>query len=275
MKYNALVLLGYSGVGKDTMANMLCKTSGCVNSKFGELPKRLACNLLTLPYSRDLVESKANRESAVAGFYGLSLMDVLTVLYKGSQDSEPMLKAIRQFTFDKIGADVPIFTDVRRQTELDAINERYQPLVIRLVRSDVGLGVNDSQLDELEADVIFYLSPGDIHKSYKRLCELLLAQGFKTLALIKPTLYLYTDYRSLELCPLPTYEPLHKLYTMCMALSADTLACQAAFAAFVRECDPSKHVLSPLTTDSKMYYVKRQHEQLLPLLQEIADILCN
>lgn len=147
MKHDAIVLLGYSGVGKDTaFAELNNRRRGkYTNVKFGLLAKTLVANILGIQVQQ--LEDRQLRESKV--IYGLSPNEILTVLFRGCTPA--LTEAHLSYAFDNLDDDkLPVFTDVRRWNEAEAINERYSnPLYFLLWCNQVECGDNDYLIQEI------------------------------------------------------------------------------------------------------------------------------
>ena len=145
MSYNALVLLGYSGVGKDTIANLLITDDKRkVNVKFSALTKRLIER--AFDYPTGALEDKQQRVEPLElnrELYELNAMDLLTALFTSGNSRVEQAGLTYALRSIKPG-QFPVFTDVRRRQEAYAIAYNFNPLVLYLVRDDIFPSVNDS-----------------------------------------------------------------------------------------------------------------------------------
>lgn len=148
---NALVLLGYSKSGKDTIANLLSqKYVGVVNAKFSLLTKEILSRLFKVPVS--MMEDRQWRSTALLEHNGqrinLTPMDLLTALFHGAPKCN-LGKANVAYTLQQVQGLFPVFTDVRRLYEWNAILEHYRPLVILLENKQTEEGENDGEIKQV------------------------------------------------------------------------------------------------------------------------------
>lgn len=152
-KKTALVLMGASGVGKDTYYNMINERySNVCNAKFTLLGKTLLSNALNAPLS--LMDDKDWRNTPLKSME-LTPLDLLLALYQGSLHYPPFSKGNIKYTLDSIPPDVfPVFTDVRRMPEAEAICDAYPAAVfIHLRRPDIENSFADHDIERI-ADVV-------------------------------------------------------------------------------------------------------------------------
>lgn len=131
---NPILLLGRHGAGKDTIATLLQNQfKGVENVKFGELNKRIAASACDIPweYTNDRT---FRRNYDVGSNFGIksdfTLIDLLNVLYNGSLGSNSsarkLVKTGIEFTINNCkNCQRPVFTDVRRMQELNAVLNEY------------------------------------------------------------------------------------------------------------------------------------------------------
>jgi len=146
---DSLVLLGYSGAGKDTLASLLEREfPGCSIVKFAALIKKLVAKLWGVDPS--LLEDKQWRLATHFILDGhpikLTPMDLLSALYHGAPHSNLALANIEVALASIPAGSFPVFTDIRRQLELDAVFRFFQPRIVWLSRPNVGPGPNDHEL---------------------------------------------------------------------------------------------------------------------------------
>lgn len=165
MIYDAIVLLGYSGVGKDTtFAALDARHPGTyTNAKFGALAKQLTAIIYDCPPKA--LENKDFRTQTRR--FGLTPLDVLTVLYKGC--TPELTEAHVNYCLVNIEPElIPVFTDVRRMQEAKAVESHYsRPLFVYLWSSNVSEGINDG---EVEAIAMMY-STHRINRSGKTVTD--------------------------------------------------------------------------------------------------------
>lgn len=147
--YNALVLLGQSGVGKDAIANALCRDNdGLVNTKFAVIAKHLLADCLCL--SDADMENKKAREAYTFNVRGyrteLTLLGLLDVMFQGCEGTA-LERDKFNYALHRIGDKTPVFTDVRSLAEVDFIQKHYNALVIRIYADHIPTGISDQQLD--------------------------------------------------------------------------------------------------------------------------------
>ena len=154
----ALVLLGYSGVGKDTLAGLLqYHQPRTTVHKFSAFTKALVSSALDVPKS--YLEDKVWRTTHNVGSpYELSSLltplDLLVLLFQATELNTPEGTALKlanlEFTLSEaLQAPAPVFTDVRRLIELNAVQEHFSPTVVFLEREGVASGAADGNLIKL------------------------------------------------------------------------------------------------------------------------------
>lgn len=152
-KYNAIVLLGYHNIGKDTLANRLVEEyPQFVNTKFSALSKLLIYTATGV----DCNDKKA-RELPI-GLNNintnLSAIQLLNALFLASNHEPSLAKANIEFAINSISkGKIPVFTDVRRVAEMQAVSAHFIPLVIVLYDKDVKPGESDEQIDNVKATI--------------------------------------------------------------------------------------------------------------------------
>lgn len=147
MKLDAIVLLGYSGVGKDTTFAALDSLCPHVftNVKFGRLAKELTAKAFDIDVSE--LEDKELRKQGRHNWCGLSPLDLLTVLYRGI--TPELTKAHISYALMSVNQDyIPVFTDIRRHEEAEAVKQTYSNVSwVYLWGSGIEPGVNDSDVE--------------------------------------------------------------------------------------------------------------------------------
>lgn len=160
-KPHALVLTGYSGVGKDTLANLLAaRYCGITIHKFSGFTKSLVASALSVPKS--YLEDKHWRTTHSFGKdwdleSHFSPLDLLALLFQATELNTPeaqRLKALNVEYCTKLALHChkPIFTDVRRELEMSAVQDHFQTTVVHLTRDGVKQGVSDPFVDALATD---------------------------------------------------------------------------------------------------------------------------
>lgn len=146
---DAIVLLGFSGVGKDTTFVELYSRypDKFANVKFSSLAKAIVAKVLDCSLC-DL-EDKSFRNKDLGHWSGMTPMDLITVLYRGCtpESTKAHIKyALASYDCSRI----PVFTDIRRLEEAKAVNECFSnPMYVYLWSNVVDGGVNDSEVEHV------------------------------------------------------------------------------------------------------------------------------
>jgi hypothetical protein len=163
----ALVLLGYHGVGKDTLCTLLqSRFSDVGNIKFGSLNKRLVAEVFNLCPS--YLEDRDFRATfdcmKTFGYTGckLSLIDLLDVLFQGMQSSTPaaanLSAACHRYALEQAKEyELPVFTDIRNWSEIQAVLDNFDAVVVWLRDDSIEAGLSDDHIDaiaEAHANVV-------------------------------------------------------------------------------------------------------------------------
>lgn len=186
-KPKCLVLLGFHGVGKDTMFRMMEARShgGLVNAKFGAFNKRLVAEILNVSPNY-LEEEPWRSQFNVMQTYGidgcsLSPLDLVNVLFYGLQNNTKAAANLRQayvaYTLSLAkNAKVAVFTDVRNQHEMEVIKDNFDPIVVYLWDTNVSPGEGDENVQELaeqHAQVRLHRTAGRPMLTYSELTQLI------------------------------------------------------------------------------------------------------
>jgi hypothetical protein len=188
-----------------------------------------------------------------------------------------------QYALDNIPKDsFPVFTDVRREEELEALKDAgWNPLFVYLRRSDVDPGEADYQLEYLAeeyADDFLTLTKGKEDFGYQKLFSIVTAET--NLAPRKPTLHVYVSCHPVSSVVLPNYEPMLTLLDKCreslslaFSLPSEVVDKRTVdlFQQLISEADLSEVELSPIENDCWMSFNK-SYEPLLPRLREMANL---
>lgn len=157
----ALVLLGYSGTGKDTLVRMAqAAYDGIGNCKFGEFNKRIVAELLGVPLS--YMEDKQWRERydilkqhfGVDTSYHMSPFDLLSTLFVGGTSYTPAgehhRSCYQSYTIAKAHEHkLPIFTDIRHYSELMKVKGNFHTCVVYIDAHWIKPAANDGNVREL------------------------------------------------------------------------------------------------------------------------------
>lgn len=168
-KHNrALVLLGYSGTGKDTLANLAIARYGdsVGNCKFGEFNKRIAALALSVPpsYFEDkhwrVTHDVLSCEFDVDSHIHLSPFDLLSVLFVGGNSNTEVGAHWRQcyqnYTISKAGYyKLPVFTDIRSETELVKVKSCFDACVVFIDCPWITPATNDVNVVYLATNAIW------------------------------------------------------------------------------------------------------------------------
>ena len=120
----AIILLGESGIGKDHLFKSLSTTYPNIqNVKFTTYAKTLVSRAFNV--SPSLMDDKEWRTQNLPGIE-LSPLDLLLTLYHGARNYPKFSDANIKYTLDSIvDGFIPVFTDVRRVKEANAIKEAF------------------------------------------------------------------------------------------------------------------------------------------------------
>lgn len=175
--HNAIVLIGNSGVGKDTVANMLIRDypGVFVNVKFSSLTKAIFAQLgFTEAQVNGTDKEKVREQTLVINDKetGVSLLDLLVSLFHGSHKTN-LHRANITWALNSIpSGSIPIFTDVRRADEMQAVRKNYTPLVIKLYSPDIIPGAADAEIASLAWDFQVNRLNNQQHKTYDEVRKL-------------------------------------------------------------------------------------------------------
>jgi hypothetical protein len=157
--HDSIVLLGYSGAGKDTLTQLLLdKYPGkFANVKFSALTKSLLGLIGFTPEQLDGRDVAKVREQTLTidnKSTGVSLLDLLATLFHGARKTN-LHRANIKWALDNIPANVvPVFTDVRRIAEYEALLRKFpNPLIISISDSKLLPGVADEEVDSFLCDI--------------------------------------------------------------------------------------------------------------------------
>lgn len=286
---NAIVILGYSGVGKDTLANMLAEDiAEVVNAKFGAFNKEIVATLFKVPATfLDDHEWRTTAKLVVAGKISkVTAFDLLTALFRGSKGT-PLEQEHLQHTLSLCKGCIPVFTDIRRITEFDAVIENYNPLVIYLSRANVVTGTNDHDIPEVWryaqgcprviTHLIYAPEEETPEQTYARFAKLV--SGNVVTKFTKPTLHIYVSKNfehaltSTLRSALPSYEPLGKLASSLAKIGIDfgidVHGYNEMFNAAIFNMNFEKLEIAPIECSSSMVW-HQSHEHFLPQLRQKA-----
>jgi ribose 1,5-bisphosphokinase PhnN len=171
----ALVLLGSHGSGKDTVANsLIVKYPGSFyNAKFSKLLKEITANAYYTNTKQ--LENKTWRNTP--GMYRVSPLDVLNALFYGSTHVQNLAESILDSCISSIPLDtIPIFTDIRRDKELQKVLEVFgeeEVIIIRLLRSSSTPDDTDNYLNESVINFTHVNNDGAIEQTVEEVINLL------------------------------------------------------------------------------------------------------
>jgi hypothetical protein len=290
-KCDAIVLLGVSGAGKDTIAQRLLQDYNQLKLvKFSALPKLIVASLF-----KATVENLENKEWRTTqklelGDYSFSVtpFDLLTSLFKGSHGTA-LATAQIEYALNNIGdGNIPVFTDTRRKQEFDEVCKLFNPIVIYLSRTDLDPGVNDGELEILWNSALLkapnavrlVVNKGEpVEKTYARVVG-----AVEQSVVHKPTLTILVSRNSRAAveaaCSLPgmTYEPLDALAgsiaAVCKKHNIDDDSFHSMFNAALDGMNFSQVNITSINQDSTMVW-NREHEYFLPQLRAMARLLVH
>jgi ribose 1,5-bisphosphokinase PhnN len=171
----AIVLLGSHGAGKDTVANALIEQyPKCFyNAKFSRLLKEITANA----YYANTKQMEKKHWRDIPGMYGVAPIDVLNALFYGSAHVPKLAESILDSCISSIPSDtIPIFTDVRRDIELQKVLDTYTEdnvVVVRLLRSSSKPDDTDNYLNATTINFTHVNNDGSIDKTVEELIKLL------------------------------------------------------------------------------------------------------
>lgn len=287
---NALVLLGYSNTGKDTIAALLTnRFTGVTNAKFSALTKQMLADVCNVPV--DMMEDRQWRENTRLYVNGKQInvtpFDLLTALYHGAPGTN-LASANAEWTLKSIGDSFPIFTDIRRVLEFNCVTSHYRPLVIFLTRDDNEPGVNDHEIGNVFNQAIqvgvptcvIHIQTGEQpEQTYERVLKELKSQSSNITT--KPTLHIYLAQKfpvavnHIVRGRIPTYEPLNKFAVELANLTVAHGICRYGFNkmfdAAVSEMNWAEVDLPRLEVDGAMAW-HTSHENILEQLRSMANL---
>lgn len=276
----AIVLLGYRNAGKDSVCKELQRQYPGVfhNAKFGAANKQLAANLLMVDSLK--FEDKKWRGSTFVGgsHFEFTPLDLLNSLFLLSDNHEGMQKQIDAYCLDIILENtIPVFTDVRRERELNKVFERF--------------GLDDTDVYYLEP-ITAEESPGDeeiddlvetsaikkyLYSTVIGNADEILQLTKTSLLVKKPTLRLhFTLSHTFERQLIPTYEPLSTVADECKALvnklKLEPSVLGRVFNAIYQELDLATIEIADLPAQECQMIFTEQHIPLLTKLREKANL---
>lgn len=282
----AIVILGYSGVGKDTLAQSLIKAHPSMFQvvKFSGLAKEIVAEFFIEPIAK--LEDKEWRVK-VDSYYGFSPLDLLIVLYHGKSHVDSFAQACIHNAFRDAATfpdRISLFTDVRVQHELESVLQMYgedNTFVISLNRSSVVYEKSsDNQLNKLmpKADKWFINRSVEFCTS-----EILKVLDIKE-ATTKPTLHLAVvdlfkkssamEFTNRSIFSLPMYEPLEKVQQVfketLTALGLEPYLLPHLLSMYAQEI-VTMEVLD-ITTNCHMYFSSDNHSRMVKVLREKAEL---
>lgn len=276
LELKSIVLLGYRNAGKDSVCRYLQEhfEQQFYNAKFGAYNKSIAAQLMRVPVS--FMEDKEWRNQPLID--DITALDILNSLFYLSEHSTALQNKIHNTCLSNIPDNlIPVFTDVRRQTELNKVLEKFgkdHTAVFLLYNENAVFSKGDEELDEvIDTCTILKTLTSDVSLSAEQIIEILdLDRLCKARA--KPVLHLYTDQYYYRVSSLPGYEPLSLMYEKCLnfakALGLDNVYVSRLFQYVVSEVDKSNLQLADVTEDSKMFYTYANHAHLISMLREKA-----
>ena len=159
----ALVLLGYSGAGKDTLVKLAQARFGSHvgNCKFGEFNKRLVASICDVPLSYMEDKHWRSTHNLMRTAFGtpeasLTPFELLTSLFVGGTSNEPHRLAYQKFTVAQAKRfQCPVFTDIRHRSELTLVQQEFETSVVFISCKWLQPSVNDTYIDELASDASY------------------------------------------------------------------------------------------------------------------------
>lgn len=278
-EHRAIVLLGYSGSGKDTIAEYLHNSYGFTNVKFGRMHKEITAYIFNCDLSQ--LEDKKWRRAHKHELFGFTPLEFLTVLFQGYTASSSYVNCLHKYTLSLTDDCFPVFTDIRNECELNVI-AHLNPLVIRLVRDSVEPDVNDNYIDEIDAGELSVLklfnntSKEDLFTYVDR--YLTRAEIIKSL----PVLHLFyqpshkSSVDAANLSGLPAYEPatevLEDVANVCQKYKIPPYHLVQLFSSVIAAIEDDDIILRPVNGSMAMGYIPQAHRRFLPKLRQAAKL---
>lgn len=273
----AVVLLGYRNAGKDSVCKGLQERyTNIWNAKFGAYNKELVASFLKIPVS--LFEDKDYRNRP--WFDDFTPLDLLNAVFLFSNTNERLQQKIDDHCLDSIPKGyLPVFTDVRRQRELEQVFNKYgeaHTVVFNLDPACAEESEGDEELDELvESCTIERYLLGSLSANTDAVAKVLcLNNKYKK----KPTLHLVKAPNTIFIKTLDVYEPLTPLVDKCEEF-AEALDLENSqylkvrlFNLIYSEIDLSNFEIADVLNDSYMVYDPSHHERFLDKLRKKANI---
>jgi hypothetical protein len=275
--FNALILLGNSGIGKDTLYSGLSKLhKGLQNIKFSYGLKEVLATGFRVPLSflNGTDEKPHWREQTLAIDSFWTALDIMKACYYGAEAAGLSDKIIKE-TLDNIH-EFPVFTDVRTLRELEAIKEVYNPYILHIFHIDVPPKEADNNISVLELYATNRVYRNNTIESMLTSVDLLLTSaGVFSKLNKKPTLFIYAEQELASKDTTSAYEPFQDILDTLTGVFCETFSIDEEYAKdkadfmFMELADESPRLaLTSVTETSHMVWFNG----LIPYLDEFRTM---
>jgi hypothetical protein len=269
--YDSVILLGFHGVGKDTLANRLCEADPTyVNVKFSQYPKSVLAAALDVPVN--WLEDKTYRSSPISKDHpDISPLTLLNLMYHGRKSLPAFSQKTIDSTLDSIPkSSIPVFTDVRNLLELGEVLSKFSAtLIITLERSGIKASEGDENFGEIDEHIWLTdtFSDGSADEWFDKLKSKLQVSDKSK---FKPVLVVFL--RKPVHTFLEHYDPMSDLISECDSFLDEYKVSKSNLPALLKLIWNEAESLTVTDVKPKQYMVfdVANHERVLPLIRKKA-----